>query len=120
LHANDACQAVDRVVYAFPDGMQPHIRAQLSMVLLGIANQRLVRTKSGHLTLALELMLNNPAVARLIREGKTAQLYGAMEIDRQRGVQTMNEALDALVKRGVVAPTEAARYLIRYESRSER
>jgi twitching motility protein PilT len=120
LHANDACQAVDRIVYAFPDGMQPHIRAQLSMVLLAIANQRLVRSKSGRLMLALELLLNNPAVARLIREGKTAQLYGAMEIDRQRGVQTMNEALDALVKRGVVAPTEAARYLSRYESRSER
>jgi twitching motility protein PilT len=118
LHANDACQAVDRLVYASPPGRQEQIRIQLSLVLLAIVNQRLLRGKTGRLVLAVELLLNSSAVSRLIRDGRTAQLYGAMELDSQRGVQTMNHALESLVSRGLVTMDEASRYMSGRESRT--
>jgi twitching motility protein PilT len=117
LHANDACQAVDRIVYALPPGSREQVQAQLSLVLLAVVNQRLVRDRYARLVLAAEVLLNTPAIAKLIREGKTAQLYNTMEIQRQGGMQTMNHALEALVAKGVVAPNEAQRYMIRRESK---
>jgi twitching motility protein PilT len=117
LHANDACQAVDRIVYASPPARQEQVRMQLGLVLLAIVNQRLVRAKTGRLVLAVEVLLSNPAISRLIRDGKTSQLYGAMELDSQSGVQTMNHALESLVSRGVVSLEEATRYTSRRESR---
>lgn len=116
-HANDACQALDRLLAMFPESSQEQLRNQLSLVLLAVVNQRLVRDKYDRYVLACEVLLNGPAIARLIREGKTAQLYNAMELDRRAGVQTMNQALQSLVSRGIVLPAEAERYMVRRESR---
>lgn len=116
-HANDACQALDRLLAMFPENVQEQLRNQLSMVLLAVVNQRLVRDKYDRYVLACEVLLNGPAIAKLIREGKTAQLYNAMELDRRAGVQTMNQALQSLVSRGIVLPVEAERYMVRRESR---
>jgi twitching motility protein PilT len=116
LHTNDACQALDRVISTFPEHEQAQVRAQLSLSLLGVVAQRLVRTIQGRLALATEILQNTRAVSHLIREGRIEMLYNAMEVGRESGMQTMNQALRGLVDRGDVDPAEAARYVSLFES----
>lgn len=63
-------------------------------------------------------MLNAPSVSKLIREGKTALLYNAMELNQQGGMQTMNRSLEALVEGGRITAEEASRFMVRRESRT--
>ncbi len=116
LHTGDAVQAVARIVEEHPPEQQQLARSQLANVLLAVVHQRLVPGASGRLVMAAEVLMNTPAVARLIREGHTEQLYGAMELEHQAGSQTINQALAALVQQGRVLPGEAERFLISRES----
>jgi twitching motility protein PilT len=117
LHTNDACQALDRIIDVFPEHQQSQIRSQLSMCLIAVLAQRLVRTVDGHLVLAMEILQNSRAVSNLIREGKIPLIYGTMEVNRQHGMQTLNQALEALVRKGVVREAEAAKYESEFETR---
>lgn len=116
LHTNDACQAVDRIVDMFPEERQNQIRSQLSLVLLAVVNQRLIKGNDRKLHLAAEVLVSNGAIAKLIRDGKTAQLYNALEIDPNPASCTMNHALDVLVNEEVIHPAEARRFRSRLES----
>jgi len=117
MHANDACQAIDRIVSSFPEVAQAQIRTQLSLVLIAVVHQRLVHSKAGKLVLVAEVLTNNPAISRLVRDGKTAQLYGAIELDTgQYGFRTINQGLEALVAQGVISREEAHRHINRRES----
>lgn len=117
LHTNDATQAIDRIIDVFPDHQQGQIKAQLSMCLIGVIAQRLVKTVTGELTLACEILRNVPAIAHLIREGRTQLLYSTMELNQRDGMITMNKALDELVSKGVVGEDDAERYYTRGSSR---
>ncbi|MCP4642718.1 MAG: type IV pilus twitching motility protein PilT, partial [bacterium] len=94
LHTNDAIQSVDRVIDVFPAGQQQQIRFMLSMTLLAVISQRLVpRADSDGRVLACELLMNNTAVANLIREGKTHQVYSIMETNTKEGMATMDRCI---------------------------
>jgi twitching motility protein PilT len=113
LHTNDAVQSVDRIIDSFPPHQQSQVRAQLSFCLLAILSQRLLPRKGGgERVLATELLCNNAAVANLVREGKTQQIYGVMETQARQGMYTMDSSLKDLYLKGVVE-REAARRRMR-------
>ncbi len=116
LHANDAVQAVDRLVDLFPASAHQQIRTQLSMSLLAVVSQRLVRKKEGGRQLAAEILINTTATAKLIRDGKTDQLYSTLELDAASGSQSLNRVLQDQIGRGEILSSELARYAIPRES----
>lgn len=112
LHTNSAAQTVDRMVVVFPAAQQAQIRVQLSNSLVAVFSQTLLQRKNptpgqfGRI-MAQEIMINNPAVANLICEGKTAQLYSQIQTGGQYGMQTMERALANLVVQDLVTMEEA-------------
>lgn len=105
VHTNSAAATIDRIVNAFPSDEQPAIRGMLAESLAGIVAQQLVRTADGAgRVAALEILLGSSAVASMIREGKTFQLVSTMQAGRAQGMQTMDMALEALVRGAKVAP----------------
>ena len=108
LHTNGASQTVDRIVNSFPADKQSHIRTMISTSLRGVISQQLLPTKphAGRVA-ALEILINTPAVANLIRQGKLDQLETAMQSGGNIGMQTMDSALMDLVSQGTVAGRDA-------------
>ena len=108
LHTNGAAPTVDRIVNSFPADKQSHIRTMISTSLRGVVSQQLLPTKqkAGRIA-ALEILINTPAVANLIRQGKLDQLETAMQSGGNIGMQTMDAALMELVRQGYVAGKEA-------------
>jgi twitching motility protein PilT len=108
LHTNGSAQTVDRIVNTFPADKQSHIRTMLSTSLRGVVSQQLLPTKGtpGRVA-ALEVLINSPAVANLIRQGKLDQLETAMQSGGSQGMQTMDSALMHLVETGKVSGKEA-------------
>ena len=108
LHTNGAAQTVDRIVNSFPADKQSHIRTMISTSLRGVISQQLLPTKHkpGRVA-ALEILVNTPAVSNLIRQGKLDQLETAMQSGGSSGMQTMDNALMALVERAWVSGKEA-------------
>jgi twitching motility protein PilT len=108
LHTNGSAQTVDRIINSFPADKQSHIRTMLSTSLRGVLSQQLLPTKHkpGRIA-ALEIMINTPAVANLIRQGKLDQLETAMQSGGTVGMQTMDSALMDLVERKYVSGREA-------------
>lgn len=108
LHTNDATQTVDRIIDVFPPHQQQQIRIQLGAVLQGIMSQQLLpRAEGKGRVAAIEILLATPAVRNLIREGKTHQLPTTIQTNGKLGMQTMDSALQGLVRRGIVK-TEVA------------
>jgi twitching motility protein PilT len=104
LHTQDAPQTIDRVIDVFPPHQQQQIRAQLAASLKGVISQTLVPRASGSgRAVAAEVMITTPAIANLIREGKTHQITTMMQAGRRDGMQTLDQDLADLVNRGVVA-----------------
>jgi twitching motility protein PilT len=94
LHTNSTFEAVNRIVDVFPPQQQPQILAQLAFVLEGIVTQQLIpRMRGGGRILVPEILIVNPAVRAVIREGKTHQIYTLMQAGQKYGMQTMNQAL---------------------------
>src|SRR2546429_5116726 len=98
LHTNNAAQTIDRVIDSFPAGQHKQIRAQLALVLRGIASLKIVRTTEGKLTAAVAIMKNSPQIAKMIEEGATKDILEAMEssVGLYR-MQSMNQSLIALL-----------------------
>lgn len=108
LHTNGAAQTVDRIVNSFPADKQGHIRTMISTSLRGVISQQLLPRADGTGRLAaLEILVNTPAVANLIRQGKLDQLETAMQSGGGLGMQTMDSALMTLVDRGEITGDEA-------------
>src|SRR3954469_10551509 len=104
LHTQDTAQTVDRIVDAFPPAQQHQVRVQLSIALQGIITQQLVSTADGtDRVAATEVLVPTPAVRNLIREGKSHQLYSALQTGGQHGMQTMDASLSDLVRRGKIS-----------------
>ncbi|MFQ5719734.1 MAG: type IV pilus twitching motility protein PilT [Acidobacteriota bacterium] len=109
LHTSSAVSTVDRLVDQFPADQQGQIRVMLSESLEAIIAQVLCRKKGGGRVAALEVLMGIPAVANLIREGKTFQIPSIMQTGRKHGMVTLNDSLISLVNDGVIEPEEAYR-----------
>jgi twitching motility protein PilT len=107
LHTNDAAQTIDRIIDSFPAAQQQQIRLQLASSLLGIFSQRLIPRVSGGLIPAFELLINNTAVANLIRERRTHELNTVIETKSDEGMIDMNRSLADLVRRGEITVEHA-------------
>jgi twitching motility protein PilT len=105
LHTNSAVQTISRIIDVFPAGQQAQVRTQLSLVLEGIVCQALLPRADGAGRVAsLEIMIPTPAIRNLIREDKIHQIYGVMQTGQERlGMQTANQSLASLHKRGLIA-----------------
>lgn len=98
LHTNNAAQTIDRIIDSFPGNQQDQIRSQLASSLLGIFSQRLVPKIGGGRIPAYELLINNSAVANLIREKRTHELNVIIETSYEQGMIDLNRSLAELVK----------------------
>ncbi|MBX4197817.1 PilT/PilU family type 4a pilus ATPase [Candidatus Parcubacteria bacterium] len=110
LHTNNASQTIDRIIDSFPADQQSQIRMQLAGSLTGIFSQRLIPRISGGLIPAYELLINNSAVANLIRERRTHELNSVIETGSQLGMIDLNRSLAELVKAGEISVENAYRY----------
>src|SRR5205085_8365755 len=103
LHTQDAAQTVDRVIDVFPPHQQQQVRVQLAGSLQGIVAQTLCRRADGRgRVVATEILSATPAIRNLIREGKTHQIYSALQAGAKHGMATMDQHLAELVKKGRV------------------
>jgi twitching motility protein PilT len=108
LHTSSAAQTVDRMVDVFPPEQQTQVRVQLSGSLVAVFSQTLVprkNVKPGEYgrTLAQEIMVVTPAIANLIREGKTAQIYSAIQTGGKIGMVTLEKVLSDLYRSGTIS-----------------
>lgn len=110
LHTNNASQTIDRIVDSFPNHQQDQIRIQLSNSLLGVFSQRLIPRITGGLIPAYELLLNNNAVANLIREKRTHEIDIVIETGMEQGMIDLNHSLLDLVRRGEISIENAYQY----------
>jgi twitching motility protein PilT len=113
LHTNNASQTIDRIIDSFPAEQQDQIRTQLSTSLLGIFSQRLIPRVSGGMIPAYELLINNNAVANLIREKRTHEIDTIVETGRDVGMIDMNRTLADLVRRGEITAEDAFAYSVK-------
>ena len=108
LHTCDASQTIERVVDVFPPHHQQQIRVQLSSVLEGVVSQQLVPHAAGVGRVpSVEILIATPAIRNLIREGKTHQIYNAIQTGSKLGMQTMEQSLYELVQNKMVTIEEA-------------
>jgi twitching motility protein PilT len=103
LHTQDAAQTIDRVIDVFPPHQQQQVRVQLAGAIQGVVCQTLCKTPDGKgRVVATEVMTATPAIRNLIREGKTHQIYSAMQAGQQHGMHTLDQHLADLVRRGQI------------------
>ncbi|NEP54135.1 MAG: PilT/PilU family type 4a pilus ATPase, partial [Moorea sp. SIO3C2] len=112
LHTSSASQTVDRMVDVFPPEQQQQVRVQLSNSLVAVLSQTLVpkaNPKPGEFgrVMAQEIMIVTPAISNLIREGKTAQIYGAIQTGGKLGMQTLEMVLANLCNAGTISFEQA-------------
>ena len=101
LHTQSTAQTVDRIIDVFPPEQQGQVRTQLSIALQGIVTQQLLPTADGRgRVVACEVLVPTPAIRNLIREGKTHQIYAALQTSGAVGMQTMDADLARLVRAG--------------------
>jgi twitching motility protein PilT len=101
LHTQDAAQTIDRVIDVFPTNQQQQVRVQLASSLQGVVCQTLAKTSDGRgRAVATEVLVATPAIRNLIREGKTHQIYSAMQAGAKHGMHTMDQHLADLVMKG--------------------
>lgn len=110
LHTNNAAQTIDRIIDTFPANQQDQIRIQLGSSLAGIFSQRLIPRISGGLIPAYELLINNKAIANLIREKRTHEINTVIETSSAEGMIDMNRSLAELVARGEITVESAYQY----------
>ncbi len=107
LHTTTAYSTIDRIIDQYPPDQQEQIRVMLSESLKGVVSQTLCKKIGGGRVAALEILLVNPAVSNLIREGKTFQIPSIMQTAKNVGMKLLNEALLELVADKLVTPDEA-------------
>ena len=112
LHTSSASQTIDRIIDVFPEGQQQQIRVQLANSLVAVFSQTLLPkrqpdgSRKGRV-MAQEIMVVTPAIANLIREAKAAQIYSTIQTSSGSGMQTLESALAALYKQGLVTIEDA-------------
>jgi len=112
LHTNNASQSIDRIIDSFPANQQGQIRLQLASSLLGIFSHRLIPRISGGRIPAYELLINNKAIANLIREERVHEIDTVIETSSQDGMIDMNRSLIDLVQKGEISMESAYQFAI--------
>ena len=107
LHANNANQAIDRIINFFPEERHKQILLDLSLNLRGFISQRLIPTVEGKRAAAIEILLGTPLVCDLIKRGDVGSVKEVMEKSQSLGMQTFDNALYKLAKQGVISQEEA-------------
>ena len=111
LHTNSAADSIERVIDVFPPHQQQQIRIQLAGVIEGVVAQQLLpMQKTGGRVAAYEVMLSNPAICNLIREGKAFQIPSMMQTSRKEGMQTMDDTIYDLFMRNLISADTAIAY----------
>ncbi|MCB1797074.1 MAG: PilT/PilU family type 4a pilus ATPase, partial [Candidatus Competibacteraceae bacterium] len=110
LHTSSAPKTIDRIIDVFPAGEKPMVRSMLSESLRAVISQALLKKKGGGRTAVHEIMVGVPAIRNLIREDKVAQMYSSIQTGAAFGMQTLDQGLLDLVKKGLVARDEALNY----------
>ena len=103
LHTTSAAKTIDRVVDVFPAEEKSMVRSMLSESLQAVISQTLMKKNGGGRIAAHEIMIGTPAIRNLIREDKVAQMYSAIQTGGALGMQTLDQCLQGLVKKGLVA-----------------
>ena len=107
LHTSSAAKTIDRIIDVFPAEEKEMVRAMLSESLRAVISQTLIKTKDGSGRVAAhEIMIGTPAIRNLIREGKVAQMYSAIQTGQGFGMQTLDQCMLELVKRNVISVEE--------------
>lgn len=112
LHTNSASQSIDRMIDVFPPHQQQQVRAQLGNILMAICSQRLIPSLGGGRVASTEILIANPAVRNIIREGKNYQLDAVIQTGAEYGMQSMDKTLVNLVHSGVISYDEARNYAV--------
>ncbi|MBD3642942.1 type IV pilus twitching motility protein PilT [Alcanivorax sp.] len=103
LHTTSAAKTIDRVVDVFPAEEKSMVRSMLSESLQAVISQTLMKKNGGGRVAAHEIMIGTPAIRNLIREDKVAQMYSAIQTGGALGMQTLDQCLQGLVKKGLVS-----------------
>jgi twitching motility protein PilT len=107
LHTTSAPATIERLVDQFPADQQSQIRLMLADSLRAVISQNLLKKKGGGRVAAYEILISTPAVANMIREGKTFQIPSSMQTGRKLGMRQLNDSLLELVEKDVVEVREA-------------
>jgi len=107
LHTSSAAKTIDRVIDVFPAGEKDMVRSMLSESLRAVIAQTLLKKVGGGRTAAWEVMIGTPAIRNLIREDKVAQMYSSIQTGQAHGMQTLDQHMLELVKRGLVSRLDA-------------
>jgi twitching motility protein PilT len=107
LHTSSAAKTIDRIIDVFPAGEKSMVRSMLSESLRSVIAQTLLKKIGGGRIAAWEIMVGTPAIRNLIREDKVAQMYSAIQTGQATGMQTMDQALQELVKKGAISRMDA-------------
>ncbi len=120
LHTATAAGTIDRIIDQFPADRQEQIRVMLAESLKGVVSQTLLKKNGGGRVAAREVMIVNPAISNLIREGKTVQIPSIMQTNKRLGMVMLNDALMDLINAGEVDPLEAYTKAVDKSSLAER
>ncbi|MEO0025677.1 MAG: type IV pilus twitching motility protein PilT [candidate division WOR-3 bacterium] len=108
LHTKSVAETVDRVIDVFPADQQEYVRQIFASVIRGIISQTLLPRKDGRgRVAAMEVLIATPAIKNLIREAKVHQIPSLVQTGSQYGMQTMDQSLELLLKKGLIAPEVA-------------
>jgi twitching motility protein PilT len=107
LHTSSAAKTIDRIVDVFPAGEKSMVRSMLSESLRAVISQALLKKVGGGRVAVHEIMVATPAIRNLIREDKVAQMYSAIQTGQAYGMQTLDQNLQEMVKRGLISRVDA-------------
>ncbi|HEV7165933.1 MAG TPA: type IV pilus twitching motility protein PilT [Gammaproteobacteria bacterium] len=107
LHTSSAAKTIDRIVDVFPAAEKDMVRSMISESLRAVISQSLMKKIGGGRAAAHEIMIGTPAIRNLIRENKIAQMYSAIQTGQQHGMQTLDQCLQEMVRKGIVTKDEA-------------
>ncbi|MGJ8662089.1 MAG: type IV pilus twitching motility protein PilT [Marinicella sp.] len=107
LHTTSAAKTIDRIIDVFPAGEKPMVRSMLSESLRAVVAQTLIKRVGGGRVAAHEIMVGIPAIRNLIREDKVAQMYSSIQTGQSVGMQTLDQCLIELVRKGLISKPQA-------------
>jgi twitching motility protein PilT len=107
LHTSSAAKTIDRIVDVFPAAEKTMVRSMLSESLRSVISQTLLKRTGGGRIAAHEIMIGTPAIRNLIREDKIAQMYSSIQTGQAHGMQTLDQNLTELLKRGLISKSDA-------------
>ena len=113
LHTYSAAQTIDRIIDVFPPHQQPQIKMQLAMTLRGVVSQQLVPKKGGERYAIREILINNAAIANLIREGKVQQIQTVLQTSAKAGMFTLEQDIKRAISAKKIDAKVAEEYLVK-------